>query len=43
MDNLSLRRVSTLTANKDGNTKQKGKNKPKQKISSSANKQNGYH
>lgn len=28
---------------KDGGTKQKGKNKPKHKTSSSANGQNGYH
>ena len=28
---------------KDGGTKQKGKNKPKNKTSSSANGQNGYH
>lgn len=33
----------TQTANKRGNTKQKGKNKPNQKTSSSANKQNAYH
>lgn len=30
-------------ANKDGGTKQKGKNKPNQKASGSANGQNGYH
>jgi len=30
-------------ANKDGGTKQKGKSRPKQKTSSSANGQNGYH
>jgi hypothetical protein len=28
---------------KDGGTKQKGKNKPSQKTSGSANGQNGYH
>jgi hypothetical protein len=28
---------------KDGGTKQKGKNKPNQKTSGSANGQNGYH
>ncbi|MBA9026514.1 hypothetical protein HNP81_001799 [Peribacillus huizhouensis] len=28
---------------KNGSTKQKGKNKPKQKTSGSANGQNGYH
>jgi len=28
---------------KDGGTKQKGKSKPKQKTSGSANGQNGYH
>lgn len=28
---------------KGSNTKQKGKNKPKHKTSSSANGQNGYH
>lgn len=31
------------THEKDGGTKQKGKNKPKQKTSGSANGQNGYH
>lgn len=30
-------------SNKDGGTKHKGKNNPKQKTSSSANGQNNYH
>jgi hypothetical protein len=33
----------TKHTKKDGGTKQKGKNKPKQKTSGSANGQNGYH
>lgn len=32
-----------IMTKKDGGTKQKGKNKPKQKTSGSANGQNGYH
>ena len=33
----------TKHTKKDGGTKQKGKNKPSQKTSGSANGQNGYH
>ena len=33
----------TKHTKKDGGTKQKGKNKPNQKTSGSANGQNGYH
>jgi hypothetical protein len=36
-----MRRMTDM--GKKGDTKQKGKNKPNQKTSSSANGQNGYH
>ena len=35
--------IMAKQSKKDGGTKQKGKNKPNQKTSGSANGQNGYH
>jgi hypothetical protein len=35
--------IMSKKSKKDGGTKQKGKNKPNQKTSGSANGQNGYH
>jgi hypothetical protein len=35
--------IMSKQSKKDGGTKQKGKNKPNQKTSGSANGQNGYH